>query len=200
MEKSAYHKLLEATLKKRPERVGPLTCLVGLELTPERKPFDAWLAVIWSGEAQVPLPEWAVLTFKDIGDRYLSGHVRSLDKAFGFTAGRGQTSELRRRVSHVQHDALCREIWILTLLGYKVIPACRCVARRFQRDAPQIYDELIYDLRPAKGGGAFVGYLRKLYYGWVKANGNTWIPFAEPHWRAWLEKNTDEYLKQFPSD
>jgi hypothetical protein len=175
--------------------------LFGLELKAEKVPFDAWLAVIWSGEAHVPLPDWAVLTFKDIGDRYLSGHVRSLDEAFGFKAvGKGKTSELLRRVHHVQRDTLCQGVWKLTLLGYKVLPACRLVARQFQQNTSKIYAESIYDLRSDSQIEGFAGYLRTLYYKWLKTNQDTSIPLMKTQWLAWLAKHKHEYLKQYHSD
>jgi hypothetical protein len=199
MDESPYLALLQATLNEHPERTGPLSGLFGLELKAKKVPFDAWLAVIWSGEAGVPVPEWAVLTFKDISDRYISGHVQSLDEAFGFKGvGKGKTSELLRRVHHVQRDTLCQDVWKLTLLGYKVLPACRLVARRFQQDTSKIYEESIYKLLPGNGDSA--EYLRTLYYKWLKENRDTWIPFAKPQWLAWLMKNQHEYLKQYPSD
>lgn len=199
MDESPYLALLRATLKKHPERVGPLSGLYGLELKAKKVPFDSWLAVIWSGEARVPLPDWAVRTFKDIGDRYLSGHLRSLDEAFGFkAAGKGKTSELLRRVHHVQRDSLCRDVWKLTLLGYEVRSACGLVARRFQIDAPRIYEEAIYQLQPQKGD--FAEYLRTLYYKWLKENQDTWIPFAKARWLEWFAKNKHEYLKQYLLD
>lgn len=198
MDESPYLALLRATLKKHPERTGPLSGLYGLELKAEKVPFDAWLAVIWSGEADVPLPDWAVLTFRDIGVRYLSGHIRSLDQAFGFKAGKGETSELLRRVHHVQRTELCQNVWKLTLLGYEVRSACRLVAQRYRADAPRIYEEVIYRLQPQKGD--FAEYLRTLYYEWLKANHDTWISFAKTRWLKWLAKNKDEYLKQYLFD
>ncbi len=199
MDESPYIALLRATLKEHPERTGPLSGLYGLELKAEKVTFDAWLAVIWSGEARVPLPDWAVLTFKNINDQYLGGYIRSLDVALGFkAAGKGKTSELLRRVHHVQRETLCQDVWKLTLLGYKILPACRLVARRFQQDAPKIYGESIYNLQPGKGD--FAEYLRTLYHKWFKANRDTWIPFAKPQWFASLTKNKHEYLKQYSSD
>jgi len=199
MDESPYLALLWATLKEHPERTGPLSGLYDLELKTEKVPFDAWLAVIWSGEAGVPLPAWAVLIFKDINDQYMGGHIRSLDEAFGFKAvGKGKTSELLRRVHHVQREKLCQDVWKLTLLGYKVLPACRLVARRFQRDAPKIYGESIYRLQPGRGN--FAEYLRGLYHKWFKTNRDTWIPFAKPQWLARLAKNKQEYLKQYSID
>lgn len=199
MDESPYLALLRDILKEHPERIGPLSGLYGLESKAEKVPFDAWLAVIWSGEAGVSLPDWAVLIFKDIGDRYMSGHVRSLDVAFGFkAAGKGKTSELLRRVHHVQREKLCQDVWKLTLLGYKILPACRLVARRFQLDSPKIYEEIIYRLQPGKGN--FAEYLRTLYHKWHKANHDTWIPFAKSQWLEWLAKNKHEYLKQYSAD
>jgi hypothetical protein len=199
MDESPYLALLRATLKEHPERTAPLTGLFGLELKAEKVPFDAWLAVIWSGDARVPLPDWAVLIFNNINHQYLGGHIRSLDVAFGFkAAGKGKTSELLRRVHHVQRETLCQDVWKLTLLGYKIVPACRLVARRFQQDAPKIYEETIYRLQPGKGN--FAEYLRTLYHKWHKENRDTWIPSMENHWLPWLAKNKHECLKQYSAD
>ncbi len=184
----------DSKVKKRLEL---LTQLYGLESKTEKTPFDVWLAMLWSGQARIPSPLWAVRRFETFGDgRLFDDDVQSLDKAFGFRSGRGKTSELVQRARDIQYDALCREVWALTLLDLKVAPACRMVARRFQQQHVTLY---IHDLREVKRVQTFTEHLRQRYYRWRKAN-DAFNLRTEPSCRAWLATHRNEYLKRFPSE
>lgn len=228
MNKTSYHKRLEAVrhkilgealafivnhpddparfepleaLRSNPrvkKRLDPLTNLYALESKTEKTPFDGWLAMLWSGQARIPSPLWAVRMFEKIGDgRLFDDDVQSLDKAFGFRRdGRGKTPEVLKRLIHVQHDALFREVWFLSLLDVKVAAARRMVARRFQQDTSKNYAFFAYRFRLGKHKG-FAEYLRQHYGSWRNVN-DAVILRAEPSHRAWLATHKDECLKQFP--
>lgn len=177
------------------KRLELLTGLYGLESKTEKESFDIWLAMLWSGQARIPAPLWAVRKFESIGDaRLFDDDVIGLEKAFGFRAGQGKTPELLGRARHVQYDALCREVWTLSLLDYKPTEACKMVARRFQQ---QHVNHYIHELRTVKLVEPFAEKLRQRWYRWRKENAG-WTLRAEPNRRAWLATHKDEYLKQFP--
>lgn len=230
MKKTAYHKFLERIRHKilgealqdiyNPEdpsrfqrlesicsdpkvrkRLDLLTCLYGLESKTQKEPFDTWLAMLWSGQARIRAPLWAVEMFQAIGDARLYDHdVKSLDQIFGFRAGTGETPPILKDLIHVRKDELFKAVWVLTLLDYNIKDACEMVAHRYQRDTAEKDKELPYRWRLGTGTKSGPGeYLRQHYDGWRKAN-VSFIKRAEQNWRAWLSTNREEYLQQFPAE
>lgn len=201
-EDSSRFKRLEALSSdpKVKKRLDLLASLYALESKTEKTPFDVWLAMLWSGQARIPSPLWAVRKFEAIGNaRMVDDDVQSLDKAFGFRRnGRGMTPEILARLINVQHDELFREVWVLTLLNITVKAACGMVARRFQQDTSKKYEFFSYRFRLGKGKG-FSEYLRQRYSPWRKAH-DTGLIEAELEQRIWLNIHKDEFLKRFPSE
>lgn len=76
---------------KQHTRREALKCLYSLEAKPDKKPFDAWCAIVWAGQARIPAPDWAVRQLDEIGHRYMYDEtLTSLDRAFGVKADRKQ--------------------------------------------------------------------------------------------------------------
>ena len=208
MKKTAYQKFLERVRDKillndkdpfRFDRVSKLQLLYGLESNPTKTPLMVWSAMLWSGQARIKAPLWAVKMFEEIGNKRLYDYDSiSLDKIFGFRAGRGETPEVLSILIQERQDQLFREAWTLTLLDYDIKDACYMVARRYQSVLLGKDKELPYRWTLGKGKKSGPGkYLAQHYSDWCKAN-DAFIQTAEPHWRMWLSSNREEFLRQYP--
>jgi len=205
MRKTSYQNFLERTRDRiiqnvndpsRFIRVELCQRLFGLEVIPKKKPLDAWLAMLWSGQARIRAPLWAVRMFEAIGiARLYNPDAKNLDKIFGFGAGPGETPEVLERMIQVRLNGLFREVWALTLLDYDIKDACKLVARRYQRDIREKDRDLPYRWNLGKGKDPGE-YLRRYYGQWRKAN-DLFIKRAEADWLAWLSSNKEKYLEQF---
>jgi hypothetical protein len=184
------------------QRIELLGCLYALESTPEKKPFDCWLAMLWSGKARIKAPLWAVKTFEEIGNGRLSRENKqdwSLDKAFGFQGFGRETPDVFKRLSSVRHDYLFREIWDLELLEFSVRAACLMVARRYQRDVAQHDSQLAYGRWRLGQGDHPDEDLRKKYPAWRTAN-EALLRLFERNRLVWLAGQREQYLRRFPAD
>jgi hypothetical protein len=207
MKITAYLKYLERIREKvilnlddpsRFDRFKRLADLYGLETKPEKTPLDAWYAMLWSGQARIRAPLWAVRMFEKIGDdRLYDPEAKSLDKIFGFTAGAGKTPKVLKSLIQDRLYTLLHEVWVLTLLDYGIKVACEMVARRYQQGTRKQDRELPYSWTLGKGGTAGE-YLRHRYGEWRKMN-DDFIKRAEPDWRAWLSASDvrEKYLQRF---
>jgi len=187
------------------KRLDVLTCLYGLEQKPEKEPFDTWLAMLWSGQARVPAPIWAVEHFEDIQDTFLypGGEWElknwTLDKALGFKAWGKGTPDVLKRAIHVRHEELFREVWGLTLLGFAVAPACKMVAQRYQQDTAEKDRKLSYG-KWKLGKGEKSGlqeYLRKRYTAWLTSNDEV-LKKEERHCLVDFATSKESFLQRYP--
>ena len=199
---------------KQRTRLELLRCLYDLEGKTEKKPFDAWVAIMWAGKAGIRAPRWAVQELDAIGTRYMYDETqmsldrvfgvkddkrKRLDKALGFrTAGKGKRiSTLETGALWEQYAELCEHVWTLNLCGIEVVEACRMVARwRQQKPEP----DSRYELRKVRKPETLAKHLqKKKFYPWRKANAMR-LQRDEPGRREWLATNKDQYLAQFPNE
>lgn len=186
-------------------RLELLRCLYLLESKREKTPFDTWLAILWSGKARIAAPLWAVERFDDIGDAFLYNDGEweqknwTLEKAFGFKDWGKKDPDVLKRLRDIRRDGLLWEVWELTLLGFKIKPACLMVARRYQRDGAEKDRKLSYR-RWSLGGGEKSGLqevLRKQYNAWRSSN--DWrIKIVERERLIEIATSKENYLQRYP--
>jgi hypothetical protein len=200
-------------------RLDLLRNLYDLEQKAEKKPFDAWFAIVWAGKAGIRAPRWAVQQLDAIGTQYMypadttasldrvfgvnadkqKRQRNRLDKALGFrTTGKGnKLSALDIGSRGVQYHELCEHVWTLTLCGIPVTEACRRVAR-WKNQQPDRRAS-IYELKKKKPKTLAKQLQGKKYYAWLKANAAR-LQRDEPARREWLTTNKDQFLAQFPNE
>jgi hypothetical protein len=129
----------------------------------DKTPRGAWNAFVMCSHAGIPAPKWCAEIFDQVMRDYLSGHLRSLDYAFGVkSAGKGKTPEVKKRIILEQEEKFFRKVWKLTLAGVPIIKACTLVQERSQTKNNTIYAMTGLSSTPER--------LERLYYKWKKKN------------------------------
>jgi hypothetical protein len=125
----------------------------------------------------------------------------SLDRAFGYTAGRGHTPRMCQALDDSDAFDTCTKIWVLNQLQqsptgkrrYSIVALCKAVAVRFatcdMRGRGQSSSR-IHQIRVRCFNDKHASHLRKTYYAWKRAHASKWIPFAQQELRRrWEDQN-----------
>lgn len=187
---------------------NPLVDLHQLHTAEHQTPYDAWRAVLLSGEAGVPTPPWAVSMFRDLWKRRHQNKKVDLDSEFGFSGKRGKKTSQAEQLLRARRTELSMScIWLLTLCNHEPEQACEMEARRILADNGvwnRTDYEVTYDFTAKHNDKAdtviyrIAGSLETEWKEWKRGNTHRINAVMERHAREWLKENGEEFIAIFP--